>query len=323
MKKIIKKIVIIFLQITQFIFVPVSILFLLLFKLMRIAGYEKFKFAKKIFLMTGVFPIIDHYYEPLSKGKVTGYKVRQRNLMAIDFNEQEQIDFLNNFHYQDELIKIPFKKEKEQGFFYDNINFPPGDSEYYYSLIRHLKPEKIIEIGSGFSTLLALESLNKNKEENENYSCHFTCIEPYEFKWLKNKGVMFIESIVEDVNPKVFQTLKKNDIIFIDSSHIIKPDGDLLYIFMEILPALNSGVFIHFHDIFTPRDYPEFWMKEKILFWNEQYMLESFLSYNEKFKVIGSLNYLKHFHRDRIMHFFPVLSKNPDREPGSFWIIKK
>ena len=162
-----------------------------------------------------------------------------------------------------------------------------------------------------------------NKCEDTNYNCKLTCIEPYEFKWLKNKEVNFIENIVENIDINLFRSLNYNDILFIDSSHIIKPDGDLLFIFMNILPILNSGVYIHFHDIFTPRDYPVFWVKDKILLWNEQYLLESFLSYNNKYQVTCSLNFLKNNYWQNIKNYFPILSEHPDTEPGSFWILKK
>lgn len=319
----IKKMVIFSLKIIQYVFSPFFILILLILKLMRLAGYDNFKFTSKMFFLIGVLPIADYYYDPFSKIKIKNYKNTERDISSIDFNIKFQLDFFKNFSYQKELKEIPYNKTENKQFYYNNPNFTAGDAEYYYSLIRFVKPKNIIEIGAGFSTLVAIESIKMNKCEDTNYNCKLTCIEPYEFKWLKNKEVNFIENIVENIDINLFRSLNYNDILFIDSSHIIKPDGDLLFIFMNILPILNSGVYIHFHDIFTPRDYPDFWVKDKILLWNEQYLLESFLSYNNKYQVTCSLNFLKNNYWQNIKNYFPILSEHPDTEPGSFWILKK
>ncbi|MCX7736698.1 MAG: class I SAM-dependent methyltransferase [Candidatus Kapabacteria bacterium] len=289
---------------------------------MRLAGYENFKFTKKLFFLSGVLPIIDYYYEPFSREKTKTYKNEKREIKPIDYNIEEQLELIKNFHFQDELLKLPREQINKDIYFYNNDNFTAGDADYYYSLIRYLKPKRIIEVGSGFSTLLALEAIKINQIENNAYNCQLTCIEPYEFKWLKNKNVNFIESLVENVELDVFKTLESNDILFVDSSHIIKPKGDLLYIFMDILPVLKSGVFIHFHDIFSPWDYPQHWIREKLLFWNEQYLLEAFLSHNKDYKVVCSLNFLKNNYWDNIKNYLPVLNEYPNKEPGSFWIIK-
>lgn len=322
MTTILKKVVIFLLKIIQFIFSPIFFLTLIIFRVMRLAGYENFKFTKKLFFLSGVLPITDYCYEPFSKEKIKFYKNEKREIKSFDYNIEEQLEMIKNFHYQEELLKLPREKINIHTYFYNNDNFTAGDADYYYSLIRYLKPKRIIEIGSGFSTLLALEAIKINQIEKNDYYCQLTCIEPYEFKWLKNKNVNFIESLVENVELDVFKTLESNDILFIDSSHIIKPKGDLLYIFMGILPVLKSGVFIHFHDIFSPWDYPEHWIRDKLLFWNEQYLLEVFLSHNKNYKVICSLNFLKNNYWDYIKNYLPVLNEYPNKEPGSFWIIK-
>ena len=116
--------------------------------------------------------------------------------------------------------------------------------------------------------------------------------------------------------------MRENDILFIDSSHIIRPQGDVLFEIQHILPELNPGVLIHVHDIFTPKDYLSEWVFNDRRLWNEQYLLESFLSCNSQFEIIGALNYLKHHHWDLLASKLPVLKKESHREPGSFWIRK-
>ncbi len=112
--------------------------------------------------------------------------------------------------------------------------------------------------------------------------------------------------------------------LFIDSSHMIRPQGDVVCEYLEILPTLKRGVFVHVHDIFTPRDYPAIWVKDQVRFWNEQYLVEAFLTGNRDFKIVGALNFLKHHHSDEIKRRFPALAAEFDAsEPGSLWIERR
>jgi hypothetical protein len=111
-----------------------------------------------------------------------------------------------------------------------------------------------------------------------------------------------------------------NDILFIDSSHVIRPHGDVLFEYLQVLPSLNKGVVVHIHDIFSPKNYPSRFLKDEVKFWNEQYLLEAFLTHNDSWEVIGSLNYLHHNYYKNLKSVAPFLS--PEREPGSFYIRK-
>jgi predicted O-methyltransferase YrrM len=181
-----------------------------------------------------------------------------------------------------------------------------------YNLIRLNRPSRIIEIGSGQSTLMARHALHSNGQP-----CEHTCVEPYEAKWLENTGVNVIRERVENVPLSIFDDLGEGDILFIDSSHVIRPCGDVLREFLEIVPRLKPGVLVHVHDIFTPRDYPERWLRSERRLWNEQYLLEAFLSFNSRVEVLCALNWLKHGHYDALKKACPML--RPDSEPGAFW----
>src|SRR5207244_13580531 len=102
-------------------------------------------------------------------------------------------------------------------------------------------------------TLMAINAIGHNKKENKNYSCEFTCVEPYEMPWLEKLDVKLIRKKAEHIDITVFKSLEKNDISFIDSSLAIRPQGDVLFEWLELLPILNHGVLVHFHDIFTLR----------------------------------------------------------------------
>jgi hypothetical protein len=187
-------------------------------------------------------------------------------------------------------------------------------------MIRFFKPKKMIEIGSGMSTLLALDAVKKNKTES-NCDCEHICVEPFHMPWLEKSGVRVIRDLVENLNPDMFKELAANDILFVDSSHIIKPQGDLNFIFLEILPALNPGVIVHVHDIFSPADVHEGFLFDEALLYNEQYLLEAFLTCNPHFKVIGALSFLKRHYPDLMFQKCPGMRRRFEiQEPRSFWI---
>jgi predicted O-methyltransferase YrrM len=233
-----------------------------------------------------------------------------------------QLDFLNRFDFNQELLRFPLKEaEGKKAYYYHNIFYGSGDAEYLYSMIRLLKPSRLIEVGSGLSTLIAREAIQMNSRLDSTYRCEHVCIEPYENTWLKEAGVTLVRSAVELVDKRLFAELGVNDILFIDSSHIIRPQGDVLYLYQEILPIVRSGVFVHVHDIFTPKDYLDAWIVEKGLLWNEQYLLEAFLTFNKRFEIVGACNYLSHHHTEQFTAKCPVYAKEAgEREPGAFWI---
>lgn len=227
---------------------------------------------------------------------------------------------LGLFTFSQELFDLPKAKQDTLAFYLNNGAFESGDAEYWYQIIRAIKPKRIFEVGSGNSTLMAVKAINKNHEEDPSYTCEHVCIEPYEMPWLEKTGVSVIRKKVEDVELSYFAKLQENDILFIDSSHIIRPQGDVLFEYLELLPSLNKGVIVHVHDIFSPKNYLKEWLTDEVRFWNEQYLLEAFLSHNTSWKIIGALNFLHHNHYEELKLVASFLSH--EREPGSFYIQK-
>jgi hypothetical protein len=216
------------------------------------------------------------------------------------------------------LATLPRQQRGDGGFHMDNGAFGSGDAEYWYNLIRFKKPKRIIEVGSGFSTKIARLALEANEREDPQYACEHILIEPYEHDWLEGLGITVIREKVENTGIQMFRSLGAGDMLFIDSSHVIRPRGDVVFEYLEILPALDVGVIVHIHDIFLPRDYPAEWVVDEVRFWNEQYLLEAFLTLNSDWKVIGALNFLRHHHYEELKAKCPFLTD--DREPGSFYI---
>lgn len=290
-------------------------------KAIRKAGVWRMPFCKRAFMRVGVFPIRNHYYEPLfDSSKLKHSLSDDRDLPGIDWNVNEQLDLLNKFCFSEELKNIPMKKVDDLTFYFNNRNYESGEAEYLYNMIRLKKPAMIIEIGSGYSTLMAVKAIKMNQVETSDYHCNHICIEPFEMTWLEKTGATVLRQRVEEVDKSLFGKLGENDLLFIDSSHIIRPQGDVLLEFLEVLPSLRDGVIVHIHDIFSPKDYLKKWITDEVMFWNEQYLLEAFLTCNREWKVIGALNYLHHNHFDQLKEKCIFLTD--DREPASFYIQK-
>jgi hypothetical protein len=260
-----------------------------------------------------------HYYQPIVRQSDLDHPLTdERPLPGLNLNESRQLLTLKNFDYKNELESIP-KADDGTGYFYDNRAFGPGDGEILYGFIRHFKPKVFIEIGCGFSTRMATRAIAANENSDPNYHCEQICIEPFEQPWLEESGLHVIRERVEHVDDELFAKLRENDILFIDSSHVIRPQGDVLFEFLELIPKVAPGVIIQVHDVYTPHDYPESWVVDRRNMWNEQYLLEAFLSCNPQFEILVAANWLFKNHPAELATAAPILSRYPDREPGSFW----
>jgi hypothetical protein len=272
----------------------------------------------------GVFPIRNHYYEPLFDGRLLSRPLQEdRHLPGIEFNVPAQLELLNALSFANELKSLNLTRRNDaiDAFQIQNGTFESGDADFLYQLIRHIKPLKVVEIGSGNSTKIARLALKKNKSETGAGYQHI-CVEPYEQPWLESlEGVSVVRERIEDCQFNWTTELDAGDLLFVDSTHIVRPQGDVLKEYLEIFPQLRAGVYVHIHDIFTPKDYPKSWVVDDVRFWNEQYLLEALLTDTHRYEVVAALNFLKHKHYDQLSRVCPYISM--EREPGSFYFRVK
>jgi hypothetical protein len=217
------------------------------------------------------------------------YNNNNTKFLNLDFNEESHKSILsdiNNYLVKfDEEFGHTDVTTRQNNLQYTLLNgaFEWMDARLLHYFLQKNKPTKIIEIGSGNSTLLTY-----NTKLMFNLDLDIICIEPYPSDFLKNLHstgkITLIEDRLENVDLQIFTTLTQNDILFIDSSHVLKLDSDVMFYFTQIFPLLNKNVLIHIHDIFFPYDYPLDWLKQG-RFWNEQYFLYTFLQYNTKFSI--------------------------------------
>jgi predicted O-methyltransferase YrrM len=289
-------------------------------------GYRRFGSARlprktRMFREVGIFPILHFYYEPLFNPWILPNSLEaDRNLPGLDLNVSGQLELLSTLNAATELIEMEWGKHSRSvlDFHLKNNFFETGDADFLYQILRKLQPRRVIEIGSGHSTKIVQLALRRNASETGIHPTH-RCIEPFENAWLAERDdIELIQTPVELLDIDWSTELGAGDLLFIDSSHIIRPQGDVLKEYLEILPQLTSGVYVHIHDIFTPRGYPRAWQEDDVLFWNEQYLLEALLTNTDRYDVVAALNYLKQHHYERLQTVCPYLT--PQTEPGSFYI---
>lgn len=178
-------------------------------------------------------------------------------------------------------------EENCQKFFWKNTQFSSCDAMAYYCFIRQIQPSNIVEIGSGFSTLVALEAI----EMNGAGSVH--CVEPFPRNFLKNNKRVNLNCVkVQELEVEFFNDiLQDGDILFIDSTHTVKSGSDCLHIYLRLLPEIRKNIYVHVHDVFLPYGMPEKWLAEQQIFWTEQYLLLAFLIDNPKASLLYASNF--------------------------------
>lgn len=264
-----------------------------------------------------------HFYSPIisredlisREDKI--WKDAPRSIQGLDLNEDDQLKLLNELkRFYDEL---PFQSKANGGlrYCYDNLYFSYNDAILLFCMIRKYKPKKIIEIGSGWSSAVMLDT--NNLFFDNSIKCTF--IEPYPKRLNsllnENDKIDLIEQPLQNVDIEIFEELNENDILFIDSTHVSKTGSDVNFLMFEVLPRLAKGVIIHFHDIFYPFEYPKKWVLDKKISWNEGYVLRAFLSYNSKFKIIAFNAFLEEFHKEWFSENMPLCLKS---QAASIWL---
>ncbi len=285
----------------------------------------------------------NHFYWPIPDLRV----LRRRRWpeptlpSGVEFNLPRHVEFLKGT-LSAYLNECSFPEEpgpEPYAFHFNNGLFESVDAEIAYCMVRHFKPRRIVEIGGGFSTRLLATAVLENCKQTGTV-CELTTIEPFPDRLL-TKGFpglsRLITKRVQEVPLNFFTCLNENDILFVDSSHVVGIGGDVCFEILNILPELHKGVVVHFHDIFLPFDYPEQTVLQNLCFWTEQYLLQAFLAFNREFEVIWGSSAMQLFHRGVLASAFPnwrysyarlpraqqQLVPTFDRErvwPSSFWI---
>ena len=277
-------------------------------------------------MQASIFPN-GHFYSPIVDTDDIEHRadtvwLSRNGLAGIDFNRAQHLEILASW-FPEFIADFDYPEsgdaENPSGFFCLNDQFSWLDARALYVFLRKMRPARVVEIGSGFSSLLIADVIRRFFYVNE---CEFVCIEPYPRAFL-TRGVpgisRLVQQRVESVDLAEFTRLDRGDIMFIDSSHIAKTGSDVLFLFFNVLPVLKPGVVIHVHDVFLPNDYPREWVIDQNRSWNEQYLLQALLMYSTRFKVLFGCAYAAHVHGPAVV---AALARDDGHgmSGGSFWI---
>ena len=274
-----------------------------------------------------------HFYSPIPDLRELREQTSARceqgieNLPGIELNEARQLEMVDAFAQFYGELPFPDKQSRQFRYFFDNPFFSYGDGVILYSFLRSFRPMRVVEVGSGFSSA---EMLDVNDVFFDR-AVEFIFIEPrperlYSLLSEEEKGSYRIEvKPVQRVETTVFRSLAENDVLFIDSSHVGKSHSDVLHILFEILPRLNKGVLVHFHDVMWPFEYPQSWLEEGRAF-NEAYFLRAFLQHNSAFEVLFFNSFMMAQHAELLRVRMPRMLKSPSTPEtignSSLWLRK-
>jgi predicted O-methyltransferase YrrM len=289
----------------------------------------------------GITVIPSHYYWPVPDlRELAGRAWPGAMPIAFDLQLSRQLHFLNEIasEYGEEWT-FPTQAKDKSAYHYNNGFFETVDAEIAYSFVRRYKPLRILEIGAGYSTRVLATALEANLTE-DSVRGELISVDPHLDRAPESgfsNQVGLVPARVQDLDLELFQSLEKNDILFIDSSHVVGVGSDVVREVLEILPVIRPGVLIHLHDIFIPADYPRETVLKNFCFWSEQYLLQAFLSFNASFEVLWSSSAMQMFQPRALEATFPNWSSSyrdmpratrrflptPDSQrvwPSSFWM---
>jgi predicted O-methyltransferase YrrM len=269
----------------------------------------------KLGIRLGVHILPVHYYSPIPNifelERTREVWARKSELPGVAVNLDEQTSNLKN-------ICMPYRSEYAGNAAYQEAvssYFGPGygyiEAQALHAFVRHYKPKRIVEVGSGVSTYCMLKAAEMNGKET-GQSAGIVSIEPYPSERLRGlRQIELMAKPVQTIPLAVFTELGRNDLLFIDSSHAVKPGGDVNYLILEVLPRLRQGVVVHFHDIYLPYDYQRD-VCRTFLHWTETALLRAFLIGNEKAKIVACLSHLHYERKDILREVFPEYHPQTD-----------
>lgn len=215
--------------------------------------------------------------------------------------------------------QLPQQADGLHRYHFENPAYSYGDGSILRAMILLHRPRRIVEVGSGYSSACILDTAFDEGE----LDTRITFVEPYAtllksmLRPQDEARVSIHECGVQQAPLEIFEELEENDILFIDSTHVVKTGSDVVYELTEVLPRLKPGVLIHFHDIFYPFEYSHQWVVEQNRSWNEIYALRNFLAFNAAFKVVFFNDMFLQLRRDAIERDYPLFLKNSG---GAIWL---
>lgn len=264
-----------------------------------------------------------HFYSPV----VTPEEVRRRwhpgwgvrDVPGVDLREEAQLQLLRALAPFYRHFDAPRERTPDRRYFLDNRQFTNSDAVTLYCMLRHMRPRRIVEVGSGYSSALMMDTLERHPWPLES----LTLIEPYPDRLYslirredrEDPRIQVVEDLVQEADMGPFDALTDGDFLFIDSSHVARMGSDVLHLFFHVLPRLDPGVVVHVHDVFSGFEYPRRWLEEGRS-WNEAYLLRAFLQYNSQFRVILFTSFMEDLHEGWYQEHMPLCLELHEKRPA-------
>lgn len=277
----------------------------------------------------GALPMPVHFYSPVLDVPDLddrGIWTRRSELGGIAFDVEGQLGRLAELgkRFGDECDWSAQPSGDPRQFFSENGGFSFGCAAATHCLVRENRPRRVIEIGSGNSSLVIASALRANGD-----NAQYTVVDPYPGPIVSEclDGVtQVLAQRAETVDPEFFDQLASGDVLFVDSGHTVRAGGDVNFLILEVLPRLQSGVIVHFHDIPMPSEYPRTYAANPAfrVFWTESYLLQAFLAFNSGYDVWLAMSYLMTDQSERFREAFPHYDQAVHiASSGSFWIRRR
>jgi len=280
----------------------------------------------RIFRSVGVHLTPVHYYSPipdlrdlLARSEIWD---RPSDLVGVDMRPKDQLELMEGVFaaYQQEC-DFARQPAGDLEFHTQNDYFGYVSAAAMHSMVRHYRPRRIIEVGGGYSTRVIARAARMNADAG--FPVEVTVVDPYldsgSLQGLQGMSEL-IPHRVEEVPPDRLTLLQAGDLLSIDTSHVVRMGGDVVYLYLEILPRLTPGVLVHFHDIFLPFSYPKEWLQRRH-FWNEQYLLHAFLIHNDEYRVLWAQRYAESAFPEIYTRIFQGRTSHLENfDSYSFWV---
>lgn len=237
---------------------------------------------------------------------------------GLSFHPEQYLAFLKTVcgPCEEELRALPVSGADNGEFYRNNGWFGSVDADVLYGMVRHFSPDQVLEIGSGHSSRLTAKAIADGHLPSK-----LICVDPNPRVEVRRCADEFIPRAVEELPvDELSQRLQPGDVLFIDSSHLVRSGSDVVYLYLQLLPRLRPGVLVHAHDIFLPFEYPEHVVVEQQWGWGEQYLLHALLMGNRSFEILWPSYYMWRLHGSPVREILSVDKDVP--APSSLWLRK-
>jgi predicted O-methyltransferase YrrM len=269
-----------------------------------------------------------HYYSPVPPFDelLARPLPTDSDIAGVNLNERGQRELLRKLA----SLHTELPTDPTAGWRYYSANdfYAAADGIVLHTMLRHLRPRHVVEIGSGFSSALMLDT----DERYLDGETRFTFIDPEPERLLgllrdaDHERANVIADRLQNVSLDLFDQLDEGDVLFVDSSHCSKTGGDANVLVLDVLPRLAVGVYVHFHDAFWPFEYPRAYLEHHWA-WNELYLLRAFLAFNHAFTIALFPSFLEARYRDELGAALPLALTHPPAWPtirgASIWLRRE